>query len=131
MCAHTEEHGRRRGLSKGGDTYEHTQHDTTKKRERAGLETELETELKLEREYSDQLEEEQLGDEKQRSNSLRQQLLEAQDNQAEAEANEQETADENHKLHPEKRRLSLEVTHLEQSCPLAACRHGQWPRQLS
>ena len=68
--------------------------------------TQLEEELKLEREYSDQLEEE-LGDVRQRSNNLAELLLEAQDNQAEAKANEQETADENHKLHAEIRRLSL------------------------
>ena len=76
---------------------------------RAQLEAELEesqAELKLEREYSDQLEEE-LGDVRQRSNNLRELLLEAQDNQAEAEANEQETADENERLHAEIRRLSI------------------------
>ena len=68
--------------------------------------TQLETELKLEREYSDQLEEE-LGDVRQRSINLRELLLEAQEGQAEAEANEQETADENQKLHAEIRRLSI------------------------
>ena len=67
---------------------------------------ESQAELKLEREYSDQLEEE-LGDVRQRSNNLCELLLEAQDNQAEAEANEQETADENERLHAEIRRFSL------------------------
>ena len=41
------------------------------------------------------------------SNNLRELLLEAQDNQAEAEANEQETANENERLHAEIRRFSL------------------------
>ena len=88
----------------------------TQEREEAGpsrvseLEAELEdgqAELKLEREYSDQLEEDQLGDEKQRSINLRELLIVAQEGQAEAEANEQETADENERLHAEIRRLSL------------------------
>ena len=68
--------------------------------------SELEAELKLEREYSDQLEEE-LGDVQQRSNNLRELLLEAQDNLAEAEANELEISNENERLHAEIRRLSM------------------------
>ena len=42
-----------------------------------------------------------------RSINLRELLLEAQEGQAEAEANEQETADENERLHADIRRFFL------------------------